>query len=109
MTYEEIMNMTDIQEKEDTLIKFYCEEIGIEDWLVENTEIQKIRFKDRFEYKIKGEYHRLTGPAIDFHNESRGFYYLDGEALSHEEWKPRATQLLREFKLKRVITEDDDI
>jgi len=109
MKYDEIMNISDIQEKEDALKKFYCEEIGIEEWLVENTEIQKIKFKDRFEYKVKGKHHRLTGPAIEFNNGTRGFYYIDGVAMSHEEWKPKATQLLREFKLKRVITEDDDI
>ena len=109
MTYEEIMKMSDIVEKEIQLIKFYQEEIGIDDWLVENTEVQKIRFKDRWEYKLNGKLHRLTGPAIEFHNGTRGFYYIFGESFNEMDWKPKAQKLLREKKLKRAVIENEPI
>jgi len=109
MTYEEIMKISDIVEKEKQLIKFYQEEIGIDEWLVEKSETQKIRFKDRWEYKLDGKLHRLTGPAIEFHNGTRGFYYIYGEPLNEMDWKPKAQQLLREKKLKRAIVENESI
>ena len=106
MTYDEIMKLSDIKEKEEKLKEFYINEIGVEDWLVEKSKEQKIRFKDRWEYKQDGVYHRLTGPAIDFHSNSRGFYYLFGEAMNETEWKPKAQIILREKKLKRTLREE---
>jgi len=103
MTYTEIMEIEDIQEKEDKLKEFYITEIQVEEWLSEKSRTQKIRFKDRWEYKMNGVYHRLNGPAIDFHKTKTGFYYLYGEALSQREWEPKAQQILREKKLKRTL------
>ena len=107
MTYDEIMTISDIEKKEEKLIEFYTKEIGVNEWLVDDTKNQKIRFKDRFEYKTDGVYHRLTGPAIDFHDKSkRGFYYLFGESMNEMDWKPIAQKYLREKKLKRTLKEE---
>jgi hypothetical protein len=103
MTYNEIMNISDIEEKKEKLIEYYIKEIGVNDWLLETIEEQKIRFKDRWEYKKNGVFHRLTGPAIEFHNGARGFYYIDGVSMNEIEWKPLAQKLLREKKLKRTL------
>ena len=106
MTYEEIMNISDIQEKQDKLKEFYTNEIGVEEWLIEKSIDQKIRFKDRCEYKQHGKYHRLTGPAIEFHNGTRGFYYIEGESMDETVWKTKATFLLREKKLTRAVKDE---
>ena len=103
MTYDEIMLISDISEKEEKLKEFYINVVGVEDWLVDGAKTQKIRFKDRWEYKQDGVYHNLNGPSIDFHNNNRGFYYLYGEPMSETEWKPKAQRILREKKLKRTI------
>lgn len=106
MTYEEIIGISDVQEKEIKLKEFYINEIGVEKWLVEKSKLQKIRFKDRWEFKSNGVYHKLTGPAIEFHNGSRGFYYINGVAMEDEEWKKKSTLLLREHKLTRALKND---
>jgi len=103
MTYEEIMKISNIEEKEEKLIEYYIEEICVNDWLLEDTENQKIRFKDRYEYKKNGVYHRLNGPAIEFHDGKRGFYYIFGESMNEVNWKPKAQRLLRDKKLKRTL------
>jgi len=107
MTYDEINQLDDPQEKQDKLKDFYINEIGVNDWLIEKSKTQKIRFKDRWEYKLNGQYHRLTGPAVEFHNESRGFYYIYGEAMNETDWKPKAQKLLRDKKLQRVLNDDN--
>jgi hypothetical protein len=103
MTYDEIMTISDLKEKEQKLKEFYETEIRVNEWLIDNSRFQKIRFKDRWEYKENGLYHRLNGPAIEFHNGNRGFYYIYGEAMGETEWRPKANQLLREKKLTRTI------
>ncbi|NMC99027.1 MAG: hypothetical protein HPY57_13320 [Ignavibacteria bacterium] len=103
MTYDEIMQLSDLNEKEQKLKEFYENEIKVNEWLVDNTKYQKIRFKDRWEYKENGVYHRLNGPAIEFHNGNRGFFYLFGKTMNETEWRPKANQILREKKLKRMI------
>ncbi len=103
MIYEEIMSISNVQEKQNKLKDYYINEIGVEDWLVEKSKEQKIRFKDRWEYRCDGIYHRLTGPAIEFHDGSRGFYYIHGVVLELEEWKKQSTHLLREYKLARTL------
>lgn len=106
MTYEEIMKISNIEEKQQKLIEFYKNEIDIEDWLVDKSETQKIRFKDRWEYKMNGVYHRLTGPAIDYNNDTTDYYYIFGEMMDETTWKLLAQKLLREKKLKRTLNID---
>ena len=103
MTYEEIMKISNIEEKEEKLIEYYTKEIGVNDWLLDDTENQKIRFKDRYEHKKNGVYHRLNGPAIEFHDGKRGFYYIFGESMNEVDWKPKAQRLLRDKKLERTL------
>jgi hypothetical protein len=102
MTWEEIMNLKDISEKNKELINFYKNDILVEDWLSENLTSQKIRFKDRIEFKLDGKYHNLTGTAIQY-NKGGGEYYINGEMLSYDIWKEKSTKLLREKKLKRTL------
>jgi len=97
------MTLSDPKEKEEKLKIFYEQEIKVNEWLVDDTIYQKIRFKDRWEYKENGVYHRLNGPAIEFHNVKRGFFYLYGESMDEIEWRPKANQLLREKKLTRAV------
>lgn len=101
MKYSEIIKLTDIEEREIKLKEYY-ESIGANDWLNNNTK-QKIRFKDRFEYKQNNKYHRLTGPSIEYHNGKKGLYYIYGEQMNYDEWKPKAKKLLRSKKLKRTL------
>ena len=103
MSYEEIMKIEDIQEKEEKLKEFYLTEIGVESWLEDKTKLQKIRFKDRFEYKMNGKLHRLNGPAVEFHSGNKGNYYFEGEAFDEIEWKKKVQPILREKKLKRIL------
>ena len=84
--------------------------MGVNDWLL-NQSRQKIRFKDRYEYKLDGKYHRLDGPAIQYidingkgdENDIRNIYYIDGESMNKDKWEPKAQNLLREIKLERVL------
>jgi len=105
MTYKEIMNISDIQEKENKLIEFYINEVEINDWLTPVPEKQCIYFKDRIEYKTNGQFHRLTGPAIEYVNGSKGIFYIFGELLEEKDWKKKSTLLLREKKLKRTLNQ----
>jgi len=107
MTYDDIMNIEDIQEKEDKLKEFYLNEIEVEKWLIDDTKTQTVRFADRWEYKLNGELHNLNGPAINFHNKGRGFYYIYGESLNEIEWKKKAQAILREKKLRRTLGKTD--
>ena len=102
MTYDEAMAITDFELREQELIKFYKEEVKILDWLKQEEGFQKIRFKDRWEYKKNSKYHRLDGPAIDFDN-AGGTYYINGKLMDFEDWKPVAQKLLREKKLERTL------
>jgi len=107
MTYDEINQLSDVKVKEEKLKEFYIDQVGVNEWLEDKTKVQKIRFKDRWEYKLNGQYHRLNGPAIDFHNGNRGFYYIFGEAMNETDWRPKAQKLLRDKKLERVLKDDN--
>jgi hypothetical protein len=103
MSYEEIMKISDIIEKENALKDFYINTIKVNDWLTNTQKVQKIRFKDRIEYKVNGQYHRLNGPAIEPLNGNKGFFYLYGEIMNEEDWKIQAKQISRAKKLKTVL------
>jgi hypothetical protein len=65
---------------------FYKNEICVLDWLVDDS-VQKIRFSNRYEYKVAGKLHREDGPAIEFFDNVGDQYYLNGGRLSEDEWK----------------------
>lgn len=102
MQYNDIMLLTDLSEKESQLRQYYID-IGVLDWLYDDTKIQKIKFNDRIEYKINGKYHRLDGPAIDvINNPTKGSYYIDGEIMDHETWKKISKNKLRLLKFEKI-------
>jgi len=45
---------------------------------IEMSEIIKIEYPDRVEYRLHGQYHREDGPAVEFDNGSK-YWYLHGE------------------------------
>jgi len=108
MTYEEIMKLSDISMKEKELKKFYIEEVGINDWLVEDNQDQNIKFKDRTEYRSKGILHRLSGPAIIKENGDME-YYINGENMKKDEWEKIAVPRLRELKLMRALKKKENV
>jgi len=66
---------------------FYINNIKILSWMA-NDKYQKIRFKDRIEYKKDGKLHRLDGPSIEFFsNNTEDLYYIDGEKLTLKNFK----------------------
>lgn len=77
--------------------KFYIEEIKVLEWLKCN-EPQKIRFKNRTEYKVNNGLHREDGPAIEFHDGVGDQFYIKGEKLTLEEYKNyKRTKLIGEM------------
>lgn len=104
MNYNEIIQLSDLTDKEDKLKKYYIE-IGVLDWLSDsNIEYKKIKFADRIEYKHFDKYHRLDGPAIDIIDKpNNGTYYIEGEIMDYEKWKDISTNKIRLDKLKQII------
>ena len=102
MTYNDIMSIGDLEEKDEFLKKFYYETIKIDKWLINNYKKQTIKFKDRTEHKINGKYHNLLGPAIDYNNDEKNEYYIDGEKLLKMDWTPKAENILVKEKIKRI-------
>lgn len=65
---------------------------------------QKIRFKDRIEYRVSGELHNMTGPAWIELDEGGNItdnnkYYINGGLLTKEDWNI----LIRGNKVKKMI------
>ena len=76
------------------------------DWLFDDIVKlkQKIRFKDRIEYRISGTLHNTTGPAwveINQNGEKTGNvkYYIGGGELTQDDW----SVMIRPLKLKKLI------
>ena len=75
-------------------------------WLFDNIEglKEKIRFKDRIEYRVSGELHNSLGPAVIYFdipetNEiGKKLYYLKGLQYTEEDWNIK----VRPVKLKRL-------
>lgn len=103
MTFDEIIKIEDSQEKENKLKQFYIN-IGVEDWLTNKYDTQKISFADRIEYKENNKLHNLYGPAIELKNGTK-YYYIDNKYLEYDEWKNESKFLLRKIKMKRVLNE----
>jgi hypothetical protein len=69
------------------------------DWLSDdiNKIREKIVFRDRTEYRVKGVLHNISGPA--FITAKYSEYYIKGKLVTEEEWNI----LIRKFKLKRLL------
>ena len=74
-------------------------------WLYEDMDRLKqvIRFKDRVEFRYKGELHNTKGPAwvgiIDNQKTGTNKYYINGNHLEHREWLIK----IRPLKLKKLL------
>jgi hypothetical protein len=78
-------------------LDFYTNEIKVLDWL-KNNDPQKLRFKNRFEYKSNNQWHREDGPAIEFFDGGGDQFYIDGKKLNDDEYKNyRRTKLIDEM------------
>ena len=84
------------------------DEIDDYDWLFEKELSklrQKIRFKDRIEYRIGGKLHNTGGPAViefsgwDGRTTDTEHYFIKGDEMTKEQW----SVLVRPLKLKRLI------
>jgi hypothetical protein len=61
---------------------FYIEEIGILDWMI-NDKYQKIRFKDRIEYRVDSEI-----SVIKYNDDNKDdIYYLNGVEVTEDDFK----------------------
>ncbi|MDY0270114.1 hypothetical protein [Trichloromonas sp.] len=65
---------------------------------------QKIRFKDRIEYRVSGTLHNITGPAwveLNENGEKTGEvkYYINGGLLTQDDW----SIIIRPLKLKKLM------
>jgi len=87
-------------------------DIKLEDygWLYDNMDglKEKIVFRDRIEYRISGELHNHTGPAIVYTydplkrttpEEGGEEYYLRGLKMDKEQW----TINTRKYRVNRII------
>jgi hypothetical protein len=63
---------------------------------------EKIRFKDRIEYRVKGKIHNSVGPAIIFFEtedeEEKRHFYIKGDEYTFEDWNLK----MRPVKLKKL-------
>lgn len=64
---------------------FYKNDIEVLQWLKDNSS-QRIRFSNRYEYKVNNNFHREDGPAIEFFDGVGNQYYFEGKKLTSEEW-----------------------
>ena len=102
MNYDDIMKISDISKKNDTLEHFYLTNVNILDWLIDEEIEQKILFRDRFEVKKNGDFHNLTGPAIKWRNGSE-YYWIEGDYYENKsEWEPIAKKKLRKKKYQHL-------
>lgn len=77
------------------------------DWLCDDIHKlrQKVRFRDRIEYRISGLLHNLVGPAIiyfdDIDNNENGkeIYYIKGKIISPKDWNI----LNRSKKIRKLL------
>lgn len=65
--------------------EYYTNEIGVLEWL-KNDQPQKIRFSNRWEYKVDNQLHREDGPAIEYFSGVGNQYMIHGEKYSKDEW-----------------------
>lgn len=102
MEYDDIIKISDLEKRNDEMIKHYTENVCVLDWITSDNK-QVINFSNRVEYKVNGKYHRLDGPAIEFFKSDNCKYFINGVEMNKEKWKPIATNILREMKIKRIV------
>lgn len=101
MTYQDILKISDLEEKQAKLVEFYIKEIDILNWLNDDSKNKKILFSDRTEYRTGNVLHNLDGPAIEKKSGEK-YYYLHGKNVTQKEWETVATTLKRHNTLKRL-------
>ena len=100
---DNIESIKDKNKKKEKLIEYYNNDIKIDTWLINDTKVSIINFKDRTEYKKFNKYHRLNGPAVDYNDESLDKYYYKGNLYeTKEEWEKITIKDLRKIKMKRL-------
>lgn len=91
LTYKEIRQISNLEEQEKAMAKFYENTIGVNNWLTTQEE-QIISFKDKIEYRKNGLLHNTSGPAITPRKNYNGSsdivdeYYIDGKRLNINQW-----------------------
>jgi len=101
--YEKIESLKNGDEKDQKFLDYYTNVIKVNDWLNIPLQNSIINFSNRSEYKKNNKYHRLNGPAIEFKNNEKDLYYINGEKFDDLElWKKEATKILRRVKLKKL-------
>jgi len=107
--FDEINSMKNGKEKNEKFSNYYKEKVKIDEWLTNNTKNAIINFKDRTEYKKNNLYHRLNGPAIEYHEfngQTPDQYYYRGEKFETKEaWKKATIKEVRKIKIKRLQNE----
>jgi len=107
--FDTIDSMKNGVEKNEKFIKYYNENVKIDDWLTNNSKNSIIIFKDRTEYKKNNILHRLNGPAIDYNDESKNKYYYKGVLFENKlEWNKATLRELRKIKLKKLNISSND-
>ena len=102
MTYDEIMNISDFNKKEEELIKYYKNEISVLDWL-KPSDNQTIFFKDRLELKENNKLHSISKPAIKYKDGSE-YFYIHGKLYTEKlEWEKDAKKIKRLSILNKVL------
>lgn len=63
---------------------------------------EKIRFRDRIEYRVKGKIHNTVGPAIIYFGtevmQEEKHFYIGGNEYTFEDWNLK----IRPIKLKKL-------
>lgn len=105
MTYEEIIQLENLSDRQTEFKNFYENDVKVLEWMYDEEKYQHVVFNDREEFKYNNKYHSINGPAIK-HTNGTEYYYIFGELMTKEKWKPIATRMLREKKLKRTLKND---
>ena len=105
MSYDEILDITDLNKQEKCLKEYYFDNIKIDKWLINNYDFQIIKFKDRTEYKKNNKYHNIFGPAIDYKNDDKNEYYIKGKKLLKKDWVSISKTEILKLKLNKIKIE----
>jgi hypothetical protein len=109
MTYDEIMLLTNIEERDEKLRDFYINTVNVNDWLIDKTKHKKIRFVDRIEYFVNGKRHNLIGPAINFNDPQKDVYYINNTMIEKNEWTLKSKIILRKHKIRTIIKNNESL
>jgi hypothetical protein len=107
MNFDEIISLKAGDEKNKKLSEWYTNEVKISNWLNNPFKNSIIQYHDRVEYMRNGKYHRLNGPAIEYHGYNNQTttdkFYYKGELFEDEKmWLAATRKELRKLKLKQL-------